>query len=181
MSYYSHTIIECSNPNLINSESTFVKETDSMFHETINGQSHFFTWRNTMDEEIVKLSKRHPEDSFTTECHWDKESPNSLIYKDEFKNGIQKLLGVEPEYFFCRPVNEYPNKKHFETFQNHVLKYLSRLDVVKAIDGGSKIAKLDGEEDKYGSEQYQWTAGEYRISDIMVSVEKKEPGVGNPV
>ena len=84
MSYYSHTILKCTKPDIIASGSTFVSETESIFHETINGQSHFYTWRNTMDDEIVKLSTRHPEETFTTECHWDNESPNSLIYKNEF-------------------------------------------------------------------------------------------------
>jgi hypothetical protein len=184
MSYYSHTILKCTKPDIIASGSTFVSETDSMFHETINGQSHFFTWRNTMDDEIVKLSTRHPEETLTTECHWDNESPNSLIYKNEFKNGIQKLLGVEPEYFFCRPVKEYPNKKHFEAFKDHVLKYLSRLDVVKAAEGGYEIDRLDGEEDKYGykssvtityeNDHYIWSAKKNGSAYISITVNKKD-------
>ncbi len=97
---------------------------------------------------------------------------------------MQKLLGVEPEYFFCRQVSGFPNKKHFEAFQKHVQKYLSRLDVVKAVDGGFEIDKLDGEEDKYGykssvtityeNDHYIWSAKKDGSAYINVSVEVKD-------
>ena len=185
MSHYSHTIIECTRPELIASGSTFVKESESMFHETIKSKSHFFTWRKTMDEEIASLSAGHPEETITSECHWDKDSPNSLIYKKEYKNGIQKLLGVEPEYFFCLPHNVKPDKKHIAIFKEHVLKYLTRLDVVNKVAGEYEIDRLDGQRDKHGyisnititceNDKYIWSAEKNGSAYISVSVETKKP------
>ena len=61
MSYYAYTILECSNPELISSGSTFVNESYSKLLKIQNGKSHFITNKTTMEAEIFEFSKLHPE------------------------------------------------------------------------------------------------------------------------
>jgi hypothetical protein len=187
MSYWAYTVLECTNPELISSGSTFVNESHSELLTIHNGKSHFSTWKNTMDDEIIELSKKHPEETFTAECHWANEYYDRIIYYFEYRNGKCKDLGIKPGYMFFLITGEIPNKEESSAFINHVCKYLERLDIVKKKDGGFIIDKLNDEEDKNGYESYftityendlyKWTAEKRGISYIRVTVEKKEPKI----
>lgn len=100
MSYYSYTILECTNSELISSASTFVKESHSELLKIQHGKSHFSTWKNTMVVEIIELSKSHPKETFIAECHWDTEYYDRIRYFFEFKNGKCRELGIKPGYAF---------------------------------------------------------------------------------
>lgn len=189
MSYYSYTKLECTNPELISSGSTFVKESNSMLLEINEGKSHFLTWKNTMQEEIIKLSLSHPEETFTAECHWDNEYYDRIQYFFEYKNGNYRQLGIKPGYVFVYSgdIHFSQNQYQISAFQNHVIKYLERLDLVKESDGEFKIDRLNNEKDRNGFQSYititveddlyKWTATKKWISWIEVTCEKKEPRV----
>lgn len=188
MSYYSYTVLECTNPELISSGSTFVKESlSSSLLKIENGKSHFLTNKNTMDGEIFDLSKKHPDETLTAECHWDEDYSDCILYRFECKNGEFKDLGIKPGYVFIGPDNQICTKEDYSAFRNHVIKYLERLDFVKEQDGNYKIDKLNNEKDHNGYESYitityendlyKWTATKKWISWIEVNCEKKEPKV----
>jgi len=185
MSYHSYTVLECINPELISSGSTFVKESKSELLDVIKGKSHFLTCTNTMDEEIISLSLKFPEETFTAECHWEHLYYDRITYFFEYKNGKCKETAREPGYVFIGPlVEELPDGEDFSAFRDHVLQYLERLDIVKGAEEGFRIDKLNNEKDKHGYEsyitityendQYKWTATKKGISYILVSVEKKQ-------
>jgi hypothetical protein len=188
MSYYSYTVLECTNPELISSGSTFVKESlySSLF-KIENGKSHFLTNSKTMYREIFDLSIKNPAESFTGEWHWDEDYWDCILYRFECKNGEFKSLGIKPGYVFFGPENQICSKEDFSAFRDHVIKYLERLDFVKEQDGKYKIDKLNNEKDQNGYESYitityendlyKWTATKKWISWIEVTCEKKEPKV----
>jgi hypothetical protein len=186
MSYYSYTILECSNPELISSGSTFVKESlYSLLVKIKNGQSHFITNKNTMDGEIIELSIKHPKETFTGEWYWDEDYYNCILYSFECKNGEFRELAIKPGYVFVAPANQIYSREQFSAFKDHVTKYLERLDLVKEKDGEFKIDKLNNEKDQHGYESYitityendlyKWTATKKWISWIEVTCEIKEP------
>jgi len=185
MSYYSYTVLECTNPELISSGSTFVKESHySLLLKIENGKSHFITSKNTMDGEIFDLSKNHPEETFTAECHWDEDFADCVLYRFECINGEFKNLGIKPGYVFIGPENQICTEEEFSAFRVHVLKYLQRLDIINEKDGKYKIDKLNNEKDNgyesyititYENDLYKWTATKKWISWIEVTCEKKEP------
>jgi hypothetical protein len=187
MSYYAYTILECTNPKLISSGSTFVNESHSELLKIHDGKSHFSTWKNTMDDEIIELSKKHPEETFTAECHWANEYYDRILYYFEYRNGKCRELGIKPGYMFFLIAGNIPSEEEYSAFRNHVCKYLKRLDIVKKKDGDFIIDKLNNEIDRNGYESYitiayendlyKWTAEKTGISYIRVTVEKKEPKI----
>ena len=189
MSYHAYTILECTNPSLISSGSTFVKESNSKLLKIENNKSHFVTWKSTMNDEIYMLSLKFPEDTFTENWHWDHDYYDRIIYSYEYRNGNCKVLGIEPAYLFVLPAKNSPNDEHALAFREHVLEYLNRLDIVKKVNGGFELDKLNNEKDEYGYEsqitityendQYKWTAVRTGISFIDVTVEKKAPRINN--
>lgn len=182
-------MLECTNPELISSGSTFVKESKSKLLDVSKGKSHFLTWKDTMDEEIIGLSLKFPEETFTAECHWDHLYYNRFTYFFEYSNGECKQTAREPGYVFFCPIEGLPDGEYYSVFRDHVLQYLKRLDIVKGEEEGFRIDKLNNEKDKHGYEsyitityendQYKWTATKKGISYILVSVEKKEPRIIN--
>ncbi len=191
MSQQSYTVLECTNPELISSGSTFVKDSDSDLLWIKNNKSHFFAWENNIENEIIELSLKFPEETFTAKWHWDHEHYDRIIYTYEYKNGNCKVLGIEPAYLFFITADIYRHYEHYEVFRNHVLEYLHRLDIVKIVNGGFELDKLNNERDEYGYEsyititsendQFKWIAERIGISYIRISVEKKEPRIYNPV
>jgi hypothetical protein len=187
MAYWAYTVLESTNQELISPASTFVKGSNSELLKIEDGKSHFSTWKNTMDDEIIELSKLHPEETFTAECHWANEYYNRIIYLFEYRNGKCKELQRCPGYMFFLVEGDIPSEEEYSAFRNHVLKYLRRLDIVKKEDGDFIIDKLNNEQDKNGYESfitivyendlYKWTAEKTGISYIRVSVEKKEPKI----
>lgn len=184
MSYYSYTVLECTNPELISSGSTFVKESlYSLLLKIENGKSHFITNKNTMDGEIYELSVKHPNETFTAEWHWDEDYYNCVLYFFECKNGEFRNLAVKPGYIFVCPQKQVYSKEQFSAFKDHVIKYLERLDLVKEKDGNFSIDKLNNERDQSGYESfitityendlYKWTATKKCISWIEVTCEEK--------
>ena len=135
MSYHSYTVLECTNPSLISSGSTFVKESNSKLLKIENNKSHFITWKSTMNNEIFRLSLIFPEDTFTENWHWDDDIYDRIIYSYEYKNGQCEVIGIEPDYlFFIHPEIKW-NDEHYMAFREHVLEYLKRLDIVKKVNG----------------------------------------------
>ena len=186
MSYYTYTILECTNPELISSGSTFVKESlYSLLVKIKNGQSHFITNKNSMDGEIIELSLKHPKETFTGEWYWDVDYYNCILYPFECKNGEFRELVIKPGYVFVAPANHIYSREQFSAYKDHVVKYLERLDIVKEEDGNFKIDKLNNNKDQQGYESYitityendlyKWTATKKWISWIEVTCEKKEP------
>ena len=187
MSYYSYTVLKSTNPELISSASTFVKESNSKLLDIIKDKSHFLTRKDTMDDELIKLSLKYSGETFSAECHWDTDYYDRVQYFFEYKNGECKQLGIEPGYVFFLIAGNIPSKEEYSAFRKHVLKYLNRLDIVKKEDGHFIIDKLNNEEDQNGYESYitityennyyKWTAEKTGISYIRVTVEKKEPKI----
>jgi hypothetical protein len=186
MSYYSYTVLECTNPELISSGSTFVKE--SLYSSLVkieNGKSHFITNKNTMDGEIFELSLKHPKETFTGEWSWDEDYYDCILHSFECKNGEFTKLAIKPGYVFVGPQTQIYSREQFSAFKDHVIKYLERLDLVTEKDGKFKIDKLNNEKDQHGYESYitityendlyKWTATKKWISWIEVTCEKKEP------
>ena len=186
MSYHAYTILECTNPSLISSGSTFVKESNSVLLEIENNKSHFDTNRNSMEAEIFRLSIKYPKETFTAKWHWD-DIYEGIIYTVEFINGYYKVLGIEPGYFFFLSAKTTVNDVHAMAFRKHVLEYLNRLDYVNKVNGCFEIDILSNEKDKYGyksqititseNDHYKWTAVRTGISYIEVTVEEKEPRI----
>jgi hypothetical protein len=187
MSYYSYTVLECTNPELLSSGSTFVKESNSELLKIKEGKAHFLTWKATMDDEIIKLSLKHSGETFTAEFNWDSEYYNRIIYFLEYKNGKCRQLGIEPGYLFMCPEREMFNEEHYSALRKHVLEYLKRLDIVKAKNGKFDIDTLGESLDQYGyrsfitityeNDIYKWTAKRVSLSMIEVACEKKEPKI----
>ena len=185
MSYYAYTILECSNPELISSGSTFVNESYSELLKIQNGKSHFITNKRTMEAEIYELSMKHPNETFTAEWHWDEDYYDCILYLFECKNGEFKELDLKPGYMFYYPPSILVSKEEQLAFQNHVLEYLNRLDIVVEIDGYFILDKLNTKQDKYGyasyitityeNDLYKWTATRTGTTCIEVSIGKKVP------
>ena len=190
MSYYSYTILECTNPELISSGSTFVRDSKSKLLKIKDGKSHFLTRKDTMDREIIELSMNHPGETFNVKWHWDEDYCDCIIYLYECKNGEFRKLGIEPGYTFVYLSNITVNKEEQLAFQSHVLEYLNRIDLVIEMEGSFTIDKLNNKKDKKGYESYitityendfyKWTATKKWISWIEVTCEKKEPKI-NPL
>ena len=189
MSRHTYTILECTNPSLISSGSSFVMESYSILIIIENNKSHFYTDRFTMEDEIFRLSIIYPEETFTAKWHWNDDIENSIDYTVEFKDGRRKVLGIEPGYYFYMRGDISPSDEHAMAFRDHVLEYLNRLDYVNKINGCFEIDILSNEKDKYGyisqititseNDEYKWIATRTGISFIEVSVEKKEPRIHN--
>jgi hypothetical protein len=189
MSYHAYTILECTNPSLISSGSTFVEESNSVLLKIENNKSHFDTNRNSMEYEIYRISIIYPEETFTAKWHWGDDVDNRIVYTVEFKDGKHKVLGIEPDYFFFMPGNISPSDEHAKAFRDHVLEYLNRLDYVNKVSGDFEIDILSNEKDRYGyksqitityeNDQYKWTATRTGISFIEVTVEEKESRIHN--
>jgi hypothetical protein len=184
MSYQTYTVLESTNPELIAPDSTFVKEAFSDLIEIQDGKSHFLTNNNTMDRELIRLSLKHPEETFIAISTLEGVD---FIFTTEYRNGECRELGMEPDYGFCYPSNVDFIEEERLAFQNHVLKYLRRLDIVKKGEYGFILDKLNNEKDAngyesyititYENDQYKWTATKKGISLVEVSVEKKQPKV----
>jgi len=85
---------------------------------------------------------------------------------------------------FFYPSNISINEEEKSSFQNHVLDYLKRLDIVKEEEGYFTLDLLNNEKDRYGHESYiaitylndlyKWTAERTGITFIRVSIEKRD-------
>jgi hypothetical protein len=181
-------MLGCTNPDLISSGSTFVKESlYSLLVKIENGKSHFLTNKNTMAGEIFKLSKLHPEETFTGEWCWDEDYYDCILHLFECKNGEFKELGIKPGYGFFYPSTIPVNKDEQLAFQTHVIEYLNRLDKVVENDGHFTYDKLNNKKDKcgyesyititYENELYKWTATRKNLTFIEVSIEEKLPKI----
>ncbi len=189
MSIHAYTILECTNPSLISSGSSFVKESYSELLKTENNKSHFVTNRISMNNEIFRLSIIYPKETFTAKWNWGDDVDTRIIYTVEFKDGKHKVLGIEPDYFFYMRGNNSSNDEHYLAFREHVLEYLNRLDYVNKVNGCFEIDILSNEKDRYGyksqitityeNDQYKWTAERTGITFIKVTVEEKEPRIHN--
>ncbi|MBE0653974.1 MAG: hypothetical protein IH594_09260 [Bacteroidales bacterium] len=166
-----------------------MKESNSMLLEIKDGKSHFLTRKNIMHDKIIRLSLSYPEETIYAECHWDTEYYDRIKYFFEYKNGNCKEIGIKPGYVFYYSADIFCNQNQYQisAFQNHVIKYLERLDLVKEHDGEFKIDKLNNVKDRNGFQSYititveddlyKWTATKKWISWIEVAIEKKEPRV----
>ena len=185
MSYCSYTAVECTNPELISSGSTLVKELKAELIDVSKGKSYFLSRLGTLDEEIISLSLKFPEETFKAKCHWDHLYFDRITYFFEYKNGECKETARKPGYVFIGPEVGSPDGEHFSAFREHVLQYLRRLDIVKGEEEGFRIDQLNCDKDKHGyysyitityeNDRYKWTATKKGISYILVSFEKKEP------
>ena len=189
MSYNAYTVLECTNPELISSGSTFVNESYSKLLKIENGKSHFITNKTTMIGEIYALSMKHPNETFTAEWHWDEDYYDCILYLFECKNGEFKELGLKPGYGFLYPSSIPVNKEEQLAFQNHVLEYLNRLDIVVEKDRHFTLDKINNKKDKHGyksyftityeNELYKWTATRTGTTCVEVSIEEKLPKTGS--
>lgn len=187
MSYYSYTVLECTNPELVSSGSTFVKESNSKLLDNIKEKSHFLKRKGTMDGEIFELSLKYPEETFTAEWHWDDDYYDRILYHFECKNGEFKELGIKPGYVFFYPSSITVNKEEQLAFENHVLEYLNRIDIVVENDGHFTLDNLNDKKDKNGYESHitityendlnKWTATRTGITLIKVYIKKKVPKI----
>lgn len=183
MTNYIYTIITCTNPELICSGSTFVQESASELLKINNGISHFITSNDTMDSELIRLSMKHPQETFSCESHCENDYYERVIYSYEYLNGTRKDVRIRPEYmFFWTSDCAIPNEEHYLAFRIHVLDYLNRLDIGREDEDGFFIDKLNDEKDSNGYQSsftitwandfYIWTAVKTGISYIRVSVKE---------
>ena len=182
----SYTVLESTNPELISTGSTFANETTSEFVRFYNNQAHFLTKKNTMDVELLQLSRKYPGEIFTAERQIHHAHIERFIYCFEYQNGYCKEVSRKPGYLFFESESEIPNMEEYSAFQDHVLQYLKRLDIINE-EKGFMLDKLNNEKNRYGyesyitityeNEQYRWTAEKKGISHIHVRVEKKMPKI----
>jgi hypothetical protein len=190
MNYYTYTILECGDPEIIASGSTFVKDSKSKLLEITKNKSHFLTYATSMNDEIIELSLKHSGETFYAECFWEYEFQDRVKYFFEYKNGIRKDVVCKPDYIFFFKSEKIPNKEVYLAFKEHVREYLRRLDIVNKDADGYFIDKLSGHEDQYGYEStitityendyYRWTATRSDLSNIEVRVEKLQPKIYRP-
>jgi len=191
MHSHSYTVLACTNPELISSRSNFVKESVSQLLKTHNYQSHFFTNGNTMDEELVGLSARYPDEIFTASQHIITDFGEIFVYYFDYTNGICKEVARKPGYKFHCVEERIPESKEYSYFRDYVMERLNGVDVGKLEDEGFRLDSLINVNDRNGYKSYdsiiyegdqcKWIAEEIRFSYVSVLVETKEAGIGNPL
>lgn len=190
MGYNTQTNVICTNPCLIGSGSTFNQQWADCILEIKSGSTSYYCSKEYLNDAIIELSKKHPEETFTGVTWNDSDFETCIKYTLIIKNGEYEVVKMEPEYQVFFPViedNEY--KRLSSRFRDHIALYLKRLDILKndPIDG-YKIDILNDKKDSDGFKSYFviiWENGEHRftatkrfISQVVVGYEKKQSRKG---
>ena len=122
---FVYTILSCpTNPDIIADDSSFVKEFSSELFISENGRSYFRTINQTMDDEIIKLSKKHPEDIFFTQ-NYPESLPENTCSSAEYFNGVRTEFKIQHgcQFLWISPI-DVPDEKEYSDFKTQVVKFL---------------------------------------------------------
>ena len=190
MGYNTITKLLCTKPDLISSGSTFSQTTHSRLLGNNNGETEYLSKEYYIIDDIIELSKKYPNETFTGVTWNDSDFYNSVSDTIVYKNGHGKVIKVEPYYQFLYPVidDEIYNKL-VERFIEEVRLYIKRIDIIKEdvddpVDGTVFDFLNDIEDDNgfksyytitWENDQHKFTATKRLTSNILIHYEKKEP------
>ena len=190
MGFNYYTKLSCTNPEIIASGSTFNQKTNSELFEIVNGEVEYITRNSHMHNEILELSKLHPNETFTLTMWCDEDLYECVQFTNEYTNGEFQVLKVEPRYiFFRRSTKDKQMNQLTDKFIEHVNRYLKRIDIIKKAPNGDTVFDIiTDEEDENGfwssftvtwqNNEHKFTAEKNGISYITIEYEKKEAPKG---
>jgi hypothetical protein len=127
MGYSYRTNLRCTRPELIASGSTFAQSTYSEIIEKVEDEIHFITRAGDIHEDLKKLSKQHPDVSFTAKTWNDCDFYDRTIWTIVHKNGDYKQIDATPEYVFLGPGEPECDESLSEEMRNKVSHFLDEI------------------------------------------------------
>ncbi len=166
MGYYFRTNLSCTNPELIESGSTFNQKTYSEIIGTNGNEIHYINWKATMYDEVIELSIQNPGEEFYISCWYD-DFYSSTKYTGVIKNGEYHETKVEPIYMFSYPSNLKVDSKLIDEFVQKITQYLDDVKYYK--EDSDKIVYYnlpDNSPNKNGLKSYitfTWETEDHRF------------------
>lgn len=184
MGWTIETKLSCTNPELICSGSTFIENTKDKLWRFEDGKPVFHIVDDNVKEELIRLSKEHPEEVFC-QMHFYKYADNNIEKNfGAYINGRYNAVTSDPAYTFQPNSFEGVDSETYDRFQQHVLKYLKRLDLIKETKDQITTDFLnDQEPDEEGftsyymvvweNDEHEFTAFKRGFSGIEVIYKRK--------
>lgn len=126
MADWTRTNLSCTNPEIISSGSTFQKNTKSKLLGSNDNIFHYLTERDSMHEEIIELSKVHPNQTFTATTWDDTAYYFRVLYTTVYHRGMHHEINMKPGYVFSYPcmLDEELKRRLIA----HIKLYLERIE-----------------------------------------------------
>lgn len=150
-----------------------------------DGVIHIESIRGLPRKEILNLSEKYPDVTFTTRYGFE-DVGCSTLHTLEFTNGSVRECDLEPMYLF-HANDEYNRYKeimgdHFEHLLDKAVELFSRLDIVTVDEEGDSSIAFNEATISVEDEEYKMTLTKdlYSIEEIKC-FKKARPGVMIPV
>lgn len=103
MGYCYRTNLKCTKPELISPGSTFEQSTYSEIIKVVGDEFHYITRAGDIYDEILNLSKEHPDVVISARTWNVSEFFEQIEYKLIYSNGTCEEIGSEPRYQISYP------------------------------------------------------------------------------
>jgi len=153
MADWTRTNLSCTNPEIISSGSTFYKNTDSILLGSEDNVFHYLTDSSFMHEELIELSKIHPDQTFTATTWEDTEYYDRVIWRVIYHSGKWNEISKKPGYVFTYPINS--DEELTKKFMARINLYLERIERTRHnIKGEKEFDLISHEKDNDGFSSY---------------------------
>lgn len=126
MGCYYRTNLRCTKPEIIASGSSFAQSTKSEIINTDENEIHYFTNNDVLHEELLDLSKEHPDVSFTAKTWCDSEYYAQIVWTLIYTNGSYEKVNREPRYLFSWSCTGAVDDSMIEEFRRRISQFLDR-------------------------------------------------------
>lgn len=156
MGNYIRTDLQCTNPELIASGSTFNHEWSYELMRIKNGITSYHCRKQYLNEAVKELSKLHPDETFTGKTWIDDNFEEFRKYTVIIKDGVESVVDVEPGYtYLSEPIDDEEYERLLEDFKIHLDAYLKRIDIFnKDSEDGFEYDFLNDRPDSNGFSSY---------------------------
>jgi len=156
MGYYVRTDLQCTNPELISSGSTFYNEWSHELMGIENGITSYYCRKQYLNEAVKELSKLHPEETFTGKTWVDDNFEDFRKYTVIIKEGEESVVDMEPGYtYISEPIDDEDYERLIKDFKIHLDAYIKRIDIFnKDSEVGFEYDFLNDKPDSNGFSSY---------------------------
>lgn len=156
MGYYVSTALQCTNPELIASGSTFNVEWSNELMGIKNGITSYHCRKEFLNEAIKELSKMHPDATFTGKTWIADNYSEFRKYTVIIKDGVESVVDLEPGYtYLSESIDDEEYEQLLEDFKIHLNAYIKRIDIFnKVSEEGFKYDFLNDNPDSNGFSSY---------------------------
>jgi hypothetical protein len=152
MGYRWRTNVQCTNPELIASGSTFNKKCKEFILSIESGISKYYCIGQDFNYAPFQFSREHPLETFTGVTWNDSDYYDCIEFTLIINNGEYKQVKSEPHYTYALLYRNWKKvpEELYRRFREHFKRYAERIDVVhRDFINGEVFDFLNDRKDKF--------------------------------